>query len=60
MPALKRPLSSSDFPVKVEGERIKKQDGTPLAEAEDEITAADIAERVNDEEARREEDNWSA
>ena len=60
MPALKRPLSSSDFPVKVEGEKIKKQDGTPLAEAEDETTAAGIVERLNDEEARREEYKWSA
>ncbi len=52
MPALNRPLTSSDF----EGEKIKKQDRTPLAEAEDETAAADIAERLNDDEARREED----
>jgi hypothetical protein len=60
MPASKRPLNSSDFPVQVEGDKIKKQDRTPVAEAEDESTVADIAERLNDDEARREEDKWSA
>jgi hypothetical protein len=60
MPASKRPLKSNDFPVQVEGDKIKKQDGTPVAEAEDETTAADVADRLNDHEARREEDKWSA
>jgi hypothetical protein len=60
MPATKPPLNSSDFPVQVEGDKIKKQDGTPLADAEDETTAGDIADRLNDDEARREEDKWSA
>jgi hypothetical protein len=60
MPALKPPLKPSDFPVQVEGDKIKKHDGKPLAEAEDETTAVDIAERLNDDEARREEDKWSA
>ena len=60
MLASKRPLSPHDFPVQVEGDKIKKQDGTPVAKAEDETTAADVAERLNDDEARREEDKWSA
>ena len=57
---VKKPLQPDDFPVHVENDKIKKQDGTPLAEAEDPATAADVAERLNDDEARREEDKWSA
>jgi hypothetical protein len=60
MPASNRPLNSGDFPVQVDHDKIKKQDGTPVAEAEDETTATDVADRLNDEEARREEDKWSA
>jgi hypothetical protein len=60
MPALKRPLKPGDFPLQVDGDKIKKHDGTPVAEAKDETTAADIADRLNDDEARREEDKWSA
>jgi hypothetical protein len=60
MPASKRPLTPNDFPLQVEGDKIKKQDGTPVAEAEDPNTAADVAERLNDDEARREENKWSA
>lgn len=43
-----------------EGQKIKKQDGEPIATTEDHETAADLAERINDDEARREEDKWSA
>jgi hypothetical protein len=60
MSAAKKPLNPDDFPVHVEGDKIKKRDGTPIAEAEDDTEAADIAERLNDDEARREEDKWSA
>lgn len=43
-----------------EGQKIKKQDGKPIANTEDPALAADLAERLNDDEARREEDKWSA
>jgi hypothetical protein len=56
----KTPLRPEDFPVDVEGQKIKKQDGTPIADAESPTVAAKIAERLNEEEARREEDKWSA
>ena len=55
----KKPLRPEDFPVDVEGQKIKKQDGTPIADAET-PAAAEIAERLNEDEARREEDKWSA
>jgi hypothetical protein len=56
----KKPLRPEDFPVDVEGQKIKKQDGTPIADAESPTVAAEIVERLNEEEARREEDKWSA
>ena len=60
MSTSKRPLSPNDFQVNAEGQKIKKQDGTPIANTDDPAVAADVAERLNDDEARREEDKWSA
>lgn len=60
MSAAKKPLKPDDFPVHTEREKVKKQDGGPIAEADDPAVAEDVAERLNDDEARREEDNWSA
>ena len=60
MSTSKKPLKPDDFPVNAEGQKIKKQDGTPIANTEDPAVAADVAERLNDDEARREDDKWSA
>jgi hypothetical protein len=56
----KKPLKPEDFPVDAEDRKIKKQEGTPIADAESPAVAAEIAERLNEDEARREEDKWSA
>ncbi len=56
----KKPLKPEDFPVNAEGKNIKKQDGTSIAETQDPAVADDIAERLNEDDARREEDKWSA
>lgn len=55
-----KPLESDDFPVHADGEKVKKKDGTPVAETEHPAVAEDIADRLNEDEARREEDKWSA
>jgi hypothetical protein len=60
MSTSKKPLKPGDFPVNAEGKKIKKQDGSPIASTEDPAVAADVAERLNDDEARREDDKWSA
>jgi hypothetical protein len=60
MSIAKKPLQPNDFPVNAEGKKIKKQDGTPVANTDDPTVAADVAERLNEDEARREEDKWSA
>jgi hypothetical protein len=46
--------------MNAEGRKITKQDGTPIAEAANPAVAADVAERLNEDEARREEEKWSA
>jgi hypothetical protein len=56
----KQPLKPEDFPVHTEQKKIVKNDGKALAEANNEKTAEDVAERLNSEEDRREEDRWSA
>ena len=56
----KKPLKPDDFPVNAEGKKIKKQDDTPIALTPDPAVAEDIAERLNEDDARREEDKWSA
>lgn len=58
--APKKPLKPDDFPLHNEGNEIKKQDGKPIAKATDPAVAADVVERLNDDEGRREEDKWSA
>jgi hypothetical protein len=54
------PLKPEDFPVHTNQKQIVKDDGKTIAEARTKKTAEDIAERLNAEEERREEDRWSA
>ena len=56
----KKPLKPDDFPVHADKQNIKKNDGKPIADAEDNSTAEDIADRLNENEYQREEDRWSA
>jgi hypothetical protein len=56
----KKLLKPDDFPVSAEGNKIKKQDGTPIADTADSAIADDLAERLNEDEDRREQDKWSA
>jgi hypothetical protein len=60
MSTSKKPLEPDDFPVSAEGKKIKKQDGTPIANTEDPAIADDVAERLNEDEDRREQDKCSA
>jgi hypothetical protein len=54
------PLKPEDFPVHTNQKQIVKNDGKTIAEARTKKTAEDVAERLNAEEGRREEDRWSA
>jgi hypothetical protein len=53
-------LKPQDFPVHTEQKKIVKNDGKTIADAIDKKIAEDVAERLNAEEDRREEDRWSA
>jgi hypothetical protein len=54
------PLKPEDFPVHANQMQIVKNDGKTIAEACTKKTAEDVAERLNAEEDRRDEDRWSA
>ena len=60
MSAPKKPLKPDDFPVNADGTKIKKQDGTTIANTDEPAVAEDVARRLNADEAQREEDKWSA
>jgi uncharacterized protein DUF3606 len=53
-------LKSNDFPLSADGKAVKTQDGSRVAETTDPVVAEDIADRLNADEAQREEDKWSA
>jgi hypothetical protein len=53
-------LKPEDFPVHTQQKKIVKTDGKTIAEARNQKTAEDVAERLNAEEDRRGEDRWSA
>jgi hypothetical protein len=54
-----RPLKPEDFPVHADDKVIVKEGGKPIAEAADKKTAEDVADRLNADEARTEEDRWA-
>lgn len=54
-----KPLKPEDFPVRAKQKNIVNNDGKPLAEACDKKTAEDIADRLNADDARNEEDRWA-
>lgn len=55
----KEQLKPDDFPVHAEQKKIVKTDGKEIAEARTPKIAEDVAERLNAEEDRREEDRWA-
>jgi len=60
MPKDQKPLTPDDFPVHADDKEVRKYDGTPVARTDDPAVAADVADRLNHDEARREADKWSA
>ena len=56
----KKQLNESDFPVAAEDDKVVTTNKEPVAEAENDELAKEIAERLNDDAWRRHEDNWSA
>lgn len=56
----KPPLEPQDFPLEVDQDKIKTSDGKTIAQTDSEATAVEIAERLNEDEEKKEEDRWSA
>jgi len=54
------PLKPEDFPLEAEKDRVQCHNGKPIATTKSQAMAHEIAERLNAEEHRREEDKWSA
>jgi len=59
-PNSKKPLRPEDFPVDVEGQKIKEAGRYSHRRCGESRRRFEIVERLNEDEARREEDKWSA
>ncbi len=55
-----KPLKPDDFPVEVEGEKLVTADGKLIATAKTPAVEKDIADRLNEDDYRKEQDKWSA
>ena len=55
-----KPLKPDDFPVEVEGDELMTADGKRIAKAKTPAIAEDIADRLNEDDYRKEQDRWSA
>jgi hypothetical protein len=55
----KEQLKPDDFPLHTEQRKIVKPDGEDIAEASTPKIAEEVAERLNAEEDRREQDRWA-
>ncbi|WP_198028200.1 hypothetical protein [Bradyrhizobium sp. WSM1743] len=53
------PLTPDDFPIEVHREKLNQR-GEPVAFAETEELAGEIAERLNEQAYQDEQDRWSA
>ena len=58
--AKEKPLKPDDFPIEADDKTLKTNKGKPIASAETEALAEDLAERVNEQADREEHDRWSA
>jgi hypothetical protein len=54
------PLPPEKFPLTVDGKKIKDKEGDTVATTNSVKDATEIAERLNEDEERKEEDRWSA
>jgi hypothetical protein len=55
-----KPLKPDDFPLEVEDEELVTADGKPIAKAKTPAIAEDIADRLSEDDQRKEQDRWSA
>ena len=53
-------LTPDDFPIEADKDKLRTHKGDPVASAESEEIADQIAERLNEHAHREEQDRWSA
>ncbi|WLB24124.1 hypothetical protein [Bradyrhizobium japonicum] len=53
-------LTPDDFPVEADKQKLKTQKGEPIATADTEELADQLAEKLNEQAHREEQDRWSA
>lgn len=56
----KQEIEPGDFPVEADKNTVKTSKGKPIATAKDEPLAGEIADRLNEQAGREEQDRWSA
>lgn len=56
----KKQLDDEDFPLRINGTSVTTRDGQLLATAQTAALAEDLARRLNEDAARRQEGMWSA
>ena len=55
----RKPLQPNDFPVHNKGSEIITDGNKSIAEADDPEMADELCDRLNTDEARREDDRWA-
>ena len=55
----KRPLEANDFPIESEKQTLKTCNGKKIASAPSKELAEEIADRLNEQAHREEEDRWA-
>ncbi|MCA1470643.1 hypothetical protein I6F09_22370 [Bradyrhizobium sp. IC3195] len=53
-------LRPDDFPLEADKDKLKTHKGEPVASAETEQIADEIADRLNEQAHQEEQDRWSA
>lgn len=60
MKSSEHPLANEDFPLRTDGDRLVRTDGSEVARASSVAIAKDLADRLNRDQLKRQEDVWSA
>lgn len=55
----RKALDEDDFPLKVDRQKIMTRNDEPMAVAESAELAEDLVERLNDDQRRRHEGQWT-
>ncbi|MBJ7405982.1 MAG: hypothetical protein JHD07_22785 [Bradyrhizobium sp.] len=56
----KEKLKPEDFPIEADKDKLKTHKGETVAEAQSEKIADEIADRLNEQAHKEEQDRWSA